>query len=447
MAHQHRPHKRRRRRNDDSSDDDLRSDSDDERFFFAPETTNVISKLCMHIIIMVVIACLLDCEYTNMTRLDPPLIPGHRLDFQNLDGMQAEYLFRFGVEDLQRLIVHLRFPLVMRTSQRDRYLSIEGLCIVLRRLVYPIRYVDMVHLFGRSREAMSRIHRHTMAWIHNRWSHLAEFDPDRVSVCVIFKSMYTWILLNAFINVLFVCAHACYRWHIDLSICACVFLIQMAHRFEEWSSDVRNVVPDTFRHVCLFIDGTVRQTCRPCPHPSRRPDGVTQYEIQRAQYSNHKHYHGFKAHAVIAPNGMVVHYFGPVDGRRHDSYLLHESGVFNRLTGLTRHGIDYQMYGDSAYPMHRNLLSPIPRIHAPTGSIGAELNRRMSVVRTCTSEWWYQITTNTFQALDFPRWQRMWLTVPALQYSVGMILVNCRTCLQGGNRITHFFNSQPTDII
>jgi len=218
MAYQHRPRKRRRRRNDDSSDDEnyLRSDSDDERIYFAPATTNAISKLCMHIIIMVVIACLLDCEYTNTTRLDPPLIPGHRLDFQNLDGMQAEYLFRFGVEDLQRLIVHLRFPLVMRTSQRDRYLSIEGLCIVLRRLVYPIRYVDMVHLFGRSREAMSRIHRHTMAWIHNRWSHLAEFDPDRVSVCDFQKYVYMDIIE---------CIYQCI-------VCLCTCLLQMAHRFE-----------------------------------------------------------------------------------------------------------------------------------------------------------------------------------------------------------------------
>ena len=196
----------------------------------------------------------------------------------------------------------------------------------------------------------------------------------------------------------------------------------------------------------MFLDGTVRQTCTPCPSDLNRPVGVTQYELQRAQYSNHKHYHGFKAHALISPNGMLVHYFGPVDGRHHDSYLLHESGLYNQLPGLTIGGTNYQIYGDSAYPIHRNLVAPIPRVNAPPGSVAAELNQRMSVARTTTSEWWYGVITNTWQTLDFPRWQRMWLTAPALQYSVAVILTNCRTCLREGNRITFFFKSEPTDL-
>ena len=90
-----------------------------------------------------------------------------------------------------------------------------------------------------------------------------------------------------------------------------------------------------------------------------------------------------------------------------------------------------------------HLVAPFPRLLAPPGSVQAELNRRMAVVRTCTSEWWYGIITNTFQALDFTRWQRQYLTVPALQYSVGMLFTNCRTCLDSGNRISQFFNCEP----
>jgi hypothetical protein len=31
-------------------------------------------------------------------------------------------------------------------------------------------------------------------------------------------------------------------------------------------------------------------------------------------------------------------------------------------------------------------------------------------------EWWYGVVTNTFQGLDFARWQRQHLNAPVLQY-------------------------------
>ena len=90
-----------------------------------------------------------------------------------------------------------------------------------------------------------------------------------------------------------------------------------------------------------------------------------------------------------------------------------------------------------------NLVAPFPHLLAPPGSPQAALNTAMAVVRTCTSEWWYDVIHNTFQSLDFVRWQRQHLTVPALQYAVGMLLVNCRTCLDGGNRISQYFECTP----
>ena len=180
---------------------------------------------------------------------------------------------------------------------------------------------------------------------------------------------------------------------------------------------------------------TFRITTLNCPYTA----GITHYQIQRAQYSGHKHYHGFKAHAVITPIGIAVHWYGPVDGRRHDSYVLDCSGILDRLPGLNIGGINYQMYGDSAYPTTPHLVIPFARIVVPPGSVQARVNESMAIARTCTSEWWYGIVTNTFQTLDFSRWQRQYLTCPALQYFVGMLLVNCRTCMDGGNRISDFF--------
>ena len=196
----------------------------------------------------------------------------------------------------------------------------------------------------------------------------------------------------------------------------------------------------------MFLDGTIRRTCQPCPNPGRLPPGITPYQCQRAQYSGHKHYHGFKTHALISPSGMVVHMYGPVDGRRHDAFMLADSGLLPQLAGLTIGGIDYIVYADSAYPVTRNLISPIARAAAPPGSVAARVNEEMAVARTCTSEWWYGITTNTFQTLDFARWQRQWLTAPALQYFVATLLTNCRTCLDGGNQISKFFNYPPPEL-
>ena len=198
-------------------------------------------------------------------------------------------------------------------------------------------------------------------------------------------------------------------------------VLQVLPKAAQWAADVAAIAPHAYRQVFLFLDGTVRQTCMPCPAAWKRLE---------AQYSGY-HYHGFKvssncscvffliqlpghlqAHALITPSGMAAHYFGAVDGRRHDSFLMQASGIFPLLSELRIDGVDYQVYADSAYPVTPNLVSPIPRAAAPTGSVAAELNRVMAVVRTCTSEWWYGVITNTFQALDFARWQRQHLTRP-----------------------------------
>merc|ERR1712224_891777 len=108
--------------------------------------------------------------------------------------------------------------------------------------------------------------------------------------------------------------------------------------------------------------------------------------------------------------------------------------------------IDYLVYADSAYPVTRNMICPFPTFVATPGSVAARVNEEMAVARTCASEWWYGITTNTFQTLDFTRWQRQWATAPALQYFVATLFINCRTCMDGGNRISKFFNCSPPEL-
>ena len=124
-------------------------------------------------------------EFTCCNTISAPLIPDLRFDPANLGteltgGLQAEHLFRFSSEQLYYLVDALRMPMWMHTPERDHYNAIEGLCIVLRRLVFPIRYLDMVCLFGRSRASLCRIHRHVMAWLYARWNHLNDFNAAKV---------------------------------------------------------------------------------------------------------------------------------------------------------------------------------------------------------------------------------------------------------------------------
>ena len=70
--------------------------------------------------------------------------------------------------------------------------------------------------------------------------------------------------------------------------------VQILPRAAEWAAAVTTVAPNAFANVILFIDGSLRKTCRPGPSAIDLPPGVTRDQCQRAQYSGHKHDHGFK---------------------------------------------------------------------------------------------------------------------------------------------------------
>ena len=125
-------------------------------------------------------------NHTYISAILPPIVPDHRFVLENCGteytgGLQAEHLFRFTSEQLYYLVDALRIPAVMFTPERDKYYAIEGICIVLRRMVFPVRYMDMVQLFGRQTGPLSRINLHMMAWLYARWGHLNDFNAAQVN--------------------------------------------------------------------------------------------------------------------------------------------------------------------------------------------------------------------------------------------------------------------------
>ena len=74
-------------------------------------------------------------------------------------------------------------------------------------------------------------------------------------------------------------------------------------------------------NVWGFIDGATRQCARP------RRD-------QRLVFNGHKRYHCLKYQNITTPNGIIANLFDPLEGRRHDSFVLGHSGVMIQLDNI-----------------------------------------------------------------------------------------------------------------
>ena len=94
----------------------------------------------------------------------------------NDDELKAE--FRVRNRDLPTLAQALRIPRSFQLSQRSVVDGMEGLCMLLKRLVYPCRYGDLIYHFGRPVPVFSMPKNHAPDYIYNthnqlitQWNH------------------------------------------------------------------------------------------------------------------------------------------------------------------------------------------------------------------------------------------------------------------------------------
>ncbi|XP_028410541.1 uncharacterized protein LOC114533238 [Dendronephthya gigantea] len=224
---------------------------------------------------------------------------------------------------MHQLHCALNLPSYYICSQKTKASGMEALMILLRRLVYPNRWCDLVSIFGRSESELSLIFNKILDDICDRFSYLLDsldlvwFDPELFS--------------NAIHN---------------------------------------KGAPLT---QCLgFIDGTVR----PIPRPIRN---------QQIMFSGHKRTHCIKFQSVHAPNGLIANMFGPVEGRRHDAFILGVSNLADKLCRIRQpNGEPYIIYGDPAYGVTDNILAPFRGVFLTADE--QEFNKRMSKLRVSV-EW------------------------------------------------------------
>ncbi|KAF7310228.1 hypothetical protein MIND_00396500 [Mycena indigotica] len=120
--------------------------------------------------------------------------------------------------------------------------------------------------------------------------------------------------------------------------------------------------------IAAVIDGTLRKVARPVAN-------------QGLVFNGWKHFHCLKYHSVLTPDGIVIHVYGPVEGRRHNETVFQQSGLTDLLHKhfYKPNGDNLFIYGDPAYSVGPHILSPYRGAALLAGQ--SLFNRKMSTCR------------------------------------------------------------------
>ena len=131
--------------------------------------------------------------------------------------------------------------------------------------------------------------------------------------------------------------------------------------------------------------------------------------------------------------------FGPVEGRRHDSGMLVDSGILQELS-FTPDGTPLCVYCDPAYPLRVHLQGPFKGAHLTPAE--PQFNKAMSQVRVSV-EWLFGDIINYFALLDFKKNLKIGLSPVGKMYIVCALLRNAHSCLYQSSP-SKFFGIDPS---
>ena len=302
---------------------------------------------------------------------------------------------RFSADELVELVEVLEIPERFVVSGRYKFSNIEALCLLLARFRSAGDIALLAMMYNRSISAISQCVNELSLFIDDSWGHLLDFDSDGL-----------------------------------LRPSALARYAQAIH--------VNGDAP--IETVWGFIDCTIRRIARP-----------TWY--QRQAYNGHKKFHSLKFQAVVLPDGMFAHLYGPFEGRRADPGLLAESGLLEKCTTHARkpgttnatpiEDRYYQLFGDPAYGVSPVLLSPFARA-GQRSEDEQEWNVGMSSVRI-EVEHGFGIVVNTWPFLNAFWKLRVYASPVGVYYRVAVLLTNARNCYRP-NQISQYFACRPPTV-
>lgn len=305
-------------------------------------------------------------------------------DLDKLSDDECNANFRFLKNDIYNLVEVLEIPNVVRCSNRQIIDPVEALCILLRRLAYPCRFGDIVPIFGRSVPELSNITSVMMTHMHNNYGHkLTNMNQP-------------WLA---------------------------------PPRLQEFA-DVIHARGAPLDNCWAFVDGTVRPCSRPGQH-------------QRALWNGHKRVHSLKFQSLVTPNGLIAQLHGPFEGKRHDSAILGQSGLYDQLieNSLSPDGNILCIYGDPAYPLRPHLQRPFQG--ARLNDLQRQFNTAMSEVRVAV-EWVFGDILNYFKFIDFKKNFKVCLSPVGKMYLVCGLLQNAHTILYNSTTSRYFNVDSPS---
>lgn len=305
------------------------------------------------------------------------IIP-QRANLHALNEFEARKLFRFTIHEIELLADAMRLPSTLITRERTRTNSTEGLAIMLRRLSYPNRLFDLVRIFGRSDSGLCNIALHFALIVSRQLAAVLDLDVAR-----------------------------------------------LATKLPAFKAAVAKLGP--MDSVWAFIDGTAR----PCARPTKN---------QRQMYSGHKKQHVIKFQALITPDGIIPHLFGPAEGRRHDMFLLRHSRLCEKLAMHPDVFRGSVIYGDPGYRVDDFIVAPFRK--ARLSDVEQEFNKKMSAARVSVEHGFGRVV-NLFTFLELKRAIKLGLSPIASFYRTGVIFTNFRTILDGGNQTTVKYGVSP----
>lgn len=290
--------------------------------------------------------------------------------------------FRFHRGDIERLRIALRIPDVTYTHVGSVIDGTACLCLLLRRLAFPTRYMDLCESFGGSETHLSAAFNDLCLFLRNEFKTILTLSTRRVPTSR---------------------------------------LGRYARRVARCRDG--EMVQDCFG----FVDSTTRQTCRPG-------------HFQSVSYNPHKHIHGFKSLTLVTPDGMIQHQYGPLEGSMNDS-AAYDSSALPRLLQEVAPG--FVTYADGGFNSRPQLV--IPRPHSSDMSdYDRSLNENMSAVRSSV-EWSYRDVASIFKFMQHYQNLKMFTQPVGLYYWVCCLLANCRNCLYG-SIASNYFDCQPMSL-
>ena len=212
-------------------------------------------------------------DLNRSKNLDLPYHSYEKFDLDSLSEDECKSEFRFDKRDIYRLCDVFEIPEEIRCYNGMVFNKEEALCIFLKRYAYPCRYQDLMLRSGqRAVPQLCMISNQVQNIIYENWGFLMR------------NMNQNWL----------------------------------SRRNLELFAEVIHTKGAPLDNCWGFADGTTRPVYRPGQN-------------QRLLFNGHKRYHCIKFQSVVAPNGLIANLFGPVEGKRHDSGMLADSGSLNQL--------------------------------------------------------------------------------------------------------------------